>query len=266
VRAFVDVFPESVLLSGYGNELILLGSNGPPPQVDLGRLAARSAEPAIARDLRAIFLGTPEELVGAFAASAETMRRASRASAPVTDDRPSLEYGGIQFVRRPSRPPDLFDVSDAERWCPACYAPGAPATFEGYRAVMARIYASHDFLTRRVGERAQPMRFQVPPGPEARAAVERSLFMRRMLGLWRGEYARAVDLLRDGRFGEAAASLEDVVRMAPEDAHARARLGDAYLGLGRSADARAEFQRALRISPSLPDAERGLERAGAAAG
>ena len=49
VRAFVDVFPESVLLSGYGNELILLGSNGPPPQVDLARrprAAPRRRSPA----------------------------------------------------------------------------------------------------------------------------------------------------------------------------------------------------------------------------
>ena len=261
VRAFVDVFPESVLLSGYGNELILLGSNGALPQVDLARLAARSAEPAIARDLRAIFLDRPEELVGALAATAETMRRASRDAAPVTDDRPSLEYGGVQFVRRPSRPPDLFDVSDAERWCPACFAPGASPAFQGYLAVVARIYVSPDFLTRRPGQRDQPMRFQVPRGPGVEAAVKDSLFLRRMLGLWRGDFARAVDLLREGRAGAAAAILEDVVLMAPENANAHAKLGEAYLGVGRSAEAGAQFERALRLSPALAGARIGLERA-----
>jgi spermidine synthase len=261
VRSFVDVFPESVLLSGFGNELILLGANGPLPQVDLARLAQRSADPAIARDLRAIFMARPEELVGTFAASADTMRRASRDAAPVTDDRPSLEYGGVQFVRRPTRPPDLFDVADVAGWCPACLAPGAPPTFRGYLAVTARIYASPDFLTRRPGERAKPMRFAVPKDPAALAAVDQSLFLRRMLARWQSEYARAVVLLREGRSEAAAAMLEDVVVMAPDNAHARAKLGEAYLGVGRSAEARVQFERALRLSPALADARAGLERA-----
>jgi spermidine synthase len=265
VAAFVGVFPESVLLSGYGNELVLLGSNGARPQLDLARFAARSADPRIARDLRRIMMDRPEELAGSFAASAETMRRASRDAAPVTDDRPSLEYGGIQFVRRPSRPPDLFDVRDAESWCPACLAPGAPPSFRGYFELVARIYVSPDFLTRRPRDRAKPMRFQVPPGPAVAAAIDESLFMRRMLGLWRDDYSRAVEAVRAGRFAEAAALLEDVVRMAPEKAHASAKLGEAYLGAGRNAEARAAFERALRISPSLPEARTGLARARAGA-
>jgi Flp pilus assembly protein TadD len=127
--------------------------------------------------------------------------------------------------------------------------------------VTARIYASPDFLTRRPGERAKPMRFAVPKDPAALAAVDQSLFLRRMLARWQSEYARAVVLLREGRSEAAAAMLEDVVVMAPDNAHARAKLGEAYLGVGRSAEARVQFERALRLSPALADARAGLERA-----
>src|SRR5262249_9108612 len=43
VRAFVDVFPEAVLLSGWMDELILMGRHGGPPAIDPARVEARLA-------------------------------------------------------------------------------------------------------------------------------------------------------------------------------------------------------------------------------
>src|SRR5262249_21199122 len=67
VRAFVDVFPQSVLLSGMQNELLLVGTTGPTIQVDPDRLARNLAEaPQAADDLRRLDLGTATEIVGTF--------------------------------------------------------------------------------------------------------------------------------------------------------------------------------------------------------
>jgi spermidine synthase len=264
VAAFVEVFPDSVLLSGFENELILLGANGPLPSVDPQRLAEEiGADPALARDLRAVYLDRPEDFVGAFAASADTMRRASRGVQPVTDDHPALEYGGMQYARRAHLPADLFDVRDADRWCPSCFVGADAETYRSYLAIMARLYRSEDFLTRRPGDRGRPMRVDVPPDPALAAVVARSLFLRRLVGRTPRDYARAVALLQAGRFGEAAAAFEDVVILSPADARARARLGEAYLGEGRPREARTAFEEALVLAPTLPAARAGLERAAA---
>ena len=39
VRAFIDVFPQSVLLSGTQAELLLVGTNGASIEIDPGRVA-----------------------------------------------------------------------------------------------------------------------------------------------------------------------------------------------------------------------------------
>ena len=79
VRAFVDVFPQSVLLSGTQGELLLLGTSGASIAVDPERLArALGRAPGAADDLRRLDLGTVTEIVGTFAGSADTLARATR--------------------------------------------------------------------------------------------------------------------------------------------------------------------------------------------
>src|SRR5262249_28116569 len=69
VRAFVDVFPASVMLSGNARELLLVGTTLPSPALDLGALVRRLEErPRVAEDLAKVDLGRIEELVGTFAA------------------------------------------------------------------------------------------------------------------------------------------------------------------------------------------------------
>ena len=53
-------------------------------------------------------------------------------------------------------------------------------------------------------------------------------------------------------FSKAAAKLEDAIRMAPHYRDAHLNLGVLYARLGRTADARAEFQKALDIGPLAP--------------
>jgi hypothetical protein len=61
---------------------------------------------------------------------------------------------------------------------------------------------------------------------------------------------------RDGAVTEA----EKAVRLHPDDAEARARLGGALARLGRAAEAAAQFQRALQLDPLSPAARAGLDR------
>ncbi|OLC14052.1 MAG: hypothetical protein AUH29_11205 [Candidatus Rokubacteria bacterium 13_1_40CM_69_27] len=130
VRAFVEVFPQTVLLSGVRRELILMGVNGPRIEIDPGRVRARlAAAPAVQADLDRVSLGTLRELVGTFVAPADTLVAAVESYRPVTDDNPIMEYGILsqraQFDVHPI-PGNLVNVSAVARWCPNCFVAGRP--------------------------------------------------------------------------------------------------------------------------------------------
>ena len=80
IRAFVDVFPQSVLLSGAHTNLLLVGVNDSRIEVDPARIAAAlSKAPAVQADLQRLDLGSVREIVGTFVASARTLADATRA-------------------------------------------------------------------------------------------------------------------------------------------------------------------------------------------
>ncbi|HSA23653.1 MAG TPA: fused MFS/spermidine synthase, partial [Myxococcota bacterium] len=122
VRAFLDVFPDAVLLNGFGTHMILLGRRDAPPGLPLDTVLANlAAEPAVRASLEEVALARPTELVGAFAASAGTLAAATRGVAPVSDDRPVLEYSVRSVLRHTRQPAALFDPAGARAWCPACF-------------------------------------------------------------------------------------------------------------------------------------------------
>ena len=124
VRAFIDVFPQSVLLSGTQAELLLVGTNGVSIEIDPGRVArALDQAPAVAADLRRLDLGSVTEIVGTFVGSADTLARATRQSPPVSDDRPLQEYG-VRSAIGPGTsgvPASIFELAAAASWCPRCF-------------------------------------------------------------------------------------------------------------------------------------------------
>src|SRR5258705_1056595 len=94
IKSFVEVFPQSVLLSGAEADLILIGANE-RIEIDPNRLfAALSQRPAVRADLARLDLGTPREIVGMFVGSSQTLAAATRDVVAVTDDRPGQEVGG----------------------------------------------------------------------------------------------------------------------------------------------------------------------------
>src|SRR5205823_6282026 len=89
VRAFISVFPSSVLLSGHVHELIMFGaaSDAAPPKLEPEPFFARLAgRPKVAADLERIGLGTPLEVAGLFVGGIRAMRAATERSSPVEDD------------------------------------------------------------------------------------------------------------------------------------------------------------------------------------
>jgi hypothetical protein len=183
VGAFLAAFPDAVLLSGYRQSLILLGSAGPEPlRVDPARLARRvESNPDLARDLERVWL-TPLELIGSFAAPSETLRAAALGVTPVSDTHPVLEYGAVFFEHDVRRPAALFAATAAEAWCPRCFedekSPISAAELRAYLAAMQRYYESEDFLRGRPNRQPRPF----PLTGQEREQLARSRYLRHLAG------------------------------------------------------------------------------------
>jgi spermidine synthase len=151
VRAFLDVFPASVLLSGYRSELILMGTTGRAIEVDpVAVLRRMHATPELAADLEHNFLGTLTEVIGTFTASADTLARATASTAPETDDHPVQEYAVHARLRATRIPASLFDVDGLAAWCPKCFRGNEVIPtlqdLPGYLTILDRLYRSTVFL------------------------------------------------------------------------------------------------------------------------
>jgi spermidine synthase len=96
VRSFVEVFPASTLWVPVQRDAIIVGSlEG--ITVDLQAIAERMAYPAVGADLRDVDVGSAEALVSTWLVDAPSLVRYVEGVAPITDDRPSIEF----FAGRP---------------------------------------------------------------------------------------------------------------------------------------------------------------------
>ncbi len=226
VRAFLDVFPGAVLLSGHGPELILLGRKGGSIEIDPELATRRLGEvPTLREDLRGIELATVPDLVGMLAATAPTLEQATRNTAPLRDDRPMLEYAIREVQADWQIPGDLFSVRDVERWCARCFS-GAldadtQARLRAYLEVMALYYRSQAFLA---GLPVSPREGAAALSAGAERALAEHLYLQDLFSELPPGYKRALYLARHGRARRAIASLEQVLRANPANERARADL------------------------------------------
>ena len=92
VKAFVNAFPHSILVSGYRNNLILMGSPS-PFRFDSRALQRRiDSNASLKRDLESISASHPTEIIGAFVMGEQGLEEYAAHVDPVTDDRPVMEY------------------------------------------------------------------------------------------------------------------------------------------------------------------------------
>jgi spermidine synthase len=268
VRAFVDVFPEAALLSGYASEMVLIGIKGPELVLDLDRVEQNlNREPRIVADLQNIEMGSLTELVGTFVGDADTLRRATARALPLTDDRPSLEYTLLDFIRGEQAiiPSSFFELGGIAAFCPKCFDHGAPtervAWLPDYQRALERIYTSKTFLAS-----VDPI---VADLSGLADTVNRSPYLRDAFGARvkaadvsalrsrvatapgdaPAHHALAFALLKSGLTTEALAEQRVVVDLTPTDPEAHYDLAVLELTLGQAGDATAEAQKAVDLSP-----------------
>jgi len=299
VRAFLDVFPQAVLLSGTQAELLLIGTTGPRLEIDPDRLRqALDRAPEVRADLARFDLAQPRDIVGAFVGSAATLSAATRLSPAVTDDRPLQEYGvlsalstGLQGV-----PASLFDLAAVEAWCPRCFENGRPVPAvadldaymgllrEAYEAPVAAVAAAagagrghRQFLGSAYLGTVLPDTAEVynivgaaernkGDVDDAVRAFETALKLepqspaaRQNLGQIRHEQGRA--LLDARRFQDAATDLREAIALLPESAAAHNDLGVALASVNDVAAAAAQFRQAVVLNPDFVEARRNLTAA-----
>ena len=296
VRAFLDVCPQSVLLSGTQAELLLIGTTARRLELDPDRVTTTlQSEPAVRDDLERIDLGTLREIAGTFVGSAATLARATATSAAVTDDRPVQEYSvhsgltaGLQGV-----PSALFDVTNVAAWCPRCEEPrharrGA-ANLDLYLRLLQQAYFAPVSGARRAARGSRRILDSAYLGAvvpdtaevhnllglanmrngqvdgairEFQGALDRdaaSPNARANLGQIR--YEQGADLLAARQYTAAAGMLRSAVDLLPDSAEAHNDLGVALASMGQVDDARTHFRRAVELRPDFQEARRNLDQA-----
>lgn len=263
VRAFIDVFPEAVLLSSDFKELVLMGTTGPSIRMDHQAVAQRLRRlPPVRADLRRIHLGTMPELVGTFLASPASLARASAAAQPLVDDQPSLEYcaelATISY-RTFRLPDDLIATDELDAWCRGCRRtiPGLDA----YLRVLEHVYGTDAFRT----SRGIPP--TLIPGLDELRAVERHGYLQDLF-FGKAHVAQRVAgaHLRAGRTREAIATARFGVAVAPTDPESHELLGQALAAAQARDEAVTALQRAVELDPRRASARFTLARVLAASG
>lgn len=286
VRAFIDVFPDAVLLSGNRAELILMGTkSGALPPLSPRHLQERlDADAPLRRDLLGIDLGHLTELAGMFVADPEVLRQFAASVPALSDDRPLLEYARrspLLFVRLPG---SLFQPRRLGAWCPSCLAddrhllPDLP----DYVELLERLYSDPDFLS--IGAGGPIGRHAVWGQDDVDGALGTALSRSGYLSVMNGTpftgaadpidpyppaavadlVARAADpdapnavrlhaaaaCLSVGRTGEAILQLRKVLDAVPQHVAARFGLGYCLFRSNRLGQAIAEYERGLEQAPA----------------
>jgi spermidine synthase len=92
VRSFIDIFPYATLWTTELHEMLLVGS-AQPIVLDADRIARRFHQPQIEAALREVGVASPAALLSTWVTDRAGLEKFAAGAAPVTDDRPSIEYG-----------------------------------------------------------------------------------------------------------------------------------------------------------------------------
>ena len=246
IRAFVDVFPQSVLVSGAEADLLLVGANDSRIEIDPARVAnAMTNAPALRADLQRVDLGSVREIVGAFLASPQKLSAATRNSAPVTDDRPIQEYGVRSLLTfGDGLPASVADVREVAAWCPKCFADGKPVPLvqglDTYLALLGRAYSATPAEAARTRLLAEGGTRRVDGSAYLGALVPESAEMHNILGS---------ALADKGEFDRAIAEFREALRLEPDSASAHGNLGLALASHQAPEEAVVHLRRSVQLDP-----------------
>jgi len=256
IRAFVDVFPQAVLISGAEAELVLIGANGSSIEIDPERLAkALSSAPAVQADLQRLDLGTVREIVGSFVGSARTLADATRETAPVTDDRPTQEYSVMSLLNYSESVPDaVVDLGQVAAWCPRCFVDQQPVPLaEGldtYLALLGRAYMASASDVGRARSLAEQHGRSVFGSAYLGAIVPETAEVHNLLG---------IELAAKGRIDEGITEFRHAIRLEPGSAQTHWHLGAALAYRGARDEALEQLRQSVQLDPNNPQARHDLE-------
>jgi tetratricopeptide (TPR) repeat protein len=247
IRAFIDVFPDAVLLSGAESELLLLGVRDGRIEVDPNRLAAAlSHAPAVRADLERLDMGRVTEIVGTFVGSAQTLARATRDVPAVTDDKPIQEYGVMSLMNLGQAvPASVVDLSQIASWCPACFANGRPTAsvpgLDVYLALLQQAYSASPQAVRQARSVAGGNTRVVAGSAYLGSIVPESAELHNAL---------AISLASEGRLDEAIVEFREALRLEPESAGTHWHLGAALASRGDRQEALEHLRRSVTLDPA----------------
>ena len=224
IRAFLDVFPNAVILSGSRSYFQLIGANAPRAEIDPAAVdAALSNAPALRADLEQVDLGSVRELVGTFIGSARTLAEATRETPVVTDDRPLQEYAvrSPLVLEKRDVPTSVIDLGRVADWCPRCFVDGKPAPLadglDAYLGLLGRAYMV-PALGMNVDASDARVRSMIGSSTYLTTVVNDSAKARNNLG---------ATLASQGQLDAAITQFEEALKLQPELAGARQNLAAA---------------------------------------
>ena len=255
IRAFVEVFPHAVLISGAEADLLLVGANNSRIEIDPERLAvALSSAPAVQADLQRLDLGTVREIVGTFVGSTQKLAEATRDTAPVSDDRPIQEYGVSSLLDfGEAVPASIVDLRQVAAWCPRCFVDGKPVPLveglDAYLALLDRAYTASPADVARARSLAERQGRVIAGSAYLGAIVPESADLHNVLG---------IALADSGRVDEAITEFREALRLEPDSAQTHWHLGAALAYRGGREQAIEHLRRSVQLDPNNPLARHDL--------
>ena len=247
IRAFIDVFPQAVLISGAEADLLLLGVNASRIEIDPARIAAAlSRAPAVAADLRRLDLGSVREIVGTFLGSSRTLHEATREATATSDDHPLQEYDVRSLLNLGEAvPASVVDLSQVASWCPQCFVDGAPVPIvdglDTYLALLDRAYSASPSELARVRRLAGPQPRVIAGSAYLGAVLPESADVHNLLGI--AQASR-------GSMDEAINQFREALRLEPDSAVTHWHLGAALAAAGARQEALDHLRRSIELDPT----------------
>ncbi len=151
IAAFIQVFPNAILMNGDYGEFILLGQKSESIKLTLADYTRRISErPEVAKDLENMGMLKPAAFFGTFAGDSRTLTDATLGVRPITDDLPAMEYTSPVIVSG-QVPKEVFNFRAVHTWCSDCFvengqAPGLRDELTRFLAIMEAMHQAEGFL------------------------------------------------------------------------------------------------------------------------